>query len=67
MPSSFASQLTPRNVIIMQIKPMMLMTEAGRFLKRRMVMEWRYMVKTVHVMSDHVSIVPNSKTCPMRR
>src|SRR5574337_1646347 len=55
MPRSLASQFTPRNVIIMQTKPSMLNAEAGVPLSPGVAFEWRYKVKTVHVMSDHVS------------
>ena len=52
---SLASQFTPRNVIIMQMKPMMLKMDAGSPLRLGITFACRYMANTVHVMSDHVS------------
>ncbi len=55
MLKSLASQFMPMKVIIMQMKPIILITEAGVPRHDGTLIACRYMANTVHVIRAHVS------------
>ncbi len=64
MPRSFASQFTPRKVIIMQINPSMFSAEETSLRQDLTLEACRYIVNTLHVISDHVSLGSQDQYLP---